>query len=266
MEDLNIPLFFASLILSAPIILDINSRPAIDAVGVSLASNTISSDNVRSSVRDRIIGVRSAVPQRLTLQLDTLATKVLLCQDANVTQPRAYGVEIAEGAGLPVQAGFEGKQTLQTKQVLVKREVIVSAGVFQTPQLLTAFLGDSNQLTSMGIDPVVNLPGVGLNLQGLLHHDEIATTWTLKSNFSLFNGCTFGSDPSTDPCLQYWLESNHQNLYSFGSAIFHAPYKTDDSLSDPDMMHYWLPANFPGFVRGAFPPFLPTMHMANRRF
>lgn len=65
-------------------------------------------------------------------------TKILLCQDANLTRPRAYGVEIARGQGLPVQLNFGGKQNLTTEQVLVKREVIVAAGTFQTPQLVSA--------------------------------------------------------------------------------------------------------------------------------
>ena len=83
-------------------------------------------------------------------------------------------------------------------------------------------------------------------------HDEIATTWELKQNYSLFSGCTFGSDPSTDPCLQFYVDSGHQNLYAFGAGVFHMPYKSDESLEDPDMMLYWLPGNFPGFVRGSF--------------
>ena len=137
--DLQLPVIIGSLLLAGPLILDINSRPSIDATGVSLASNTITGDNTRSSVRDRLLNVQASAPSRLNFQLDTLVTKVLLCQDTNATQPRAYGVEIAPGAGLPVQVGFTGKQNLQTQQVLVKREVIVAAGVFQTPQLVRSF-------------------------------------------------------------------------------------------------------------------------------
>jgi choline dehydrogenase len=134
--DAEVPLIVASLLLSGPLILDINSRAAIDATGVSLASNTVSSSNVRSSVRERLLAVQAASPSRLQFALDTLATKVLLCQDAGAGAPSAYGVEIARGQGLPVQLDFGGKAQLQTEQVLARREVILAAGVFQTPQLV----------------------------------------------------------------------------------------------------------------------------------
>ena len=136
--DLQLPLIFGSLLLSAPLIVDINSRPSIDATGISLASNTITNTNARSSVRQRLLAVKSASPDHLQFAEDTLVTKILLCQDANLTRPRAYGVEIARGQGLPVQLNFGGKQNLTTEQVLVKREVIVAAGTFQTPQLVSA--------------------------------------------------------------------------------------------------------------------------------
>ena len=81
-------------------------------------------------------------------------------------------------------------------------------------------------------------------------HDEVAVTFALKQNYTLYNGCTFGSDPTTDPCLEDYIDSGHENLYAFGPAAFHMPYKTDDSLEDPDMDIYWIPGNFPGFIRG----------------
>ncbi|KAL0565699.1 hypothetical protein V5O48_016325 [Marasmius crinis-equi] len=50
--------------------------------------------------------------------------------------------------------------------VQVKKEVILSAGTFQTPQLLeTSGIGDPRTLEPLGIPCFVNLPGVGENLQ-----------------------------------------------------------------------------------------------------
>jgi hypothetical protein len=64
---------------------------------------------------------------------NTLATKVLLCKSAKDVV--AYGVSVAPGAKLPIAQGFTGKQKLNETRIIAKMEVIVSAGVFQSPQL-----------------------------------------------------------------------------------------------------------------------------------
>ena len=49
---------------------------------------------------------------------------------------------------------------------LAERETIVSAGAFNTPQLLMlSGVGPADHLRSMGVTPVVDAPGVGKNLQ-----------------------------------------------------------------------------------------------------
>lgn len=51
-------------------------------------------------------------------------------------------------------------------QVRVNREVIVSAGAFDSPKLLLlSGIGDAEQLQALGIPVVVDLPGVGQNLR-----------------------------------------------------------------------------------------------------
>jgi choline dehydrogenase-like flavoprotein len=45
-----------------------------------------------------------------------------------------------------------------------KRELILSAGVIGTPQiLLNSGIGDSTELEGVGIEPKFHLPGVGKN-------------------------------------------------------------------------------------------------------
>jgi choline dehydrogenase len=80
--------------------------------------------------------VRESSAGRLQFSLDTLATKVLMCQ-AGDGSPKAYGITIAPGASLPIASTFKGKAELNLKNVTVKREVIVSAGAFQSPQLVS---------------------------------------------------------------------------------------------------------------------------------
>ncbi len=67
-------------------------------------------------------------------------------------QRRATGVEYQRG-------GHAGS-------VRARREVIMSAGAFGTPQILMASgLGPGAHLQSLGITPVLDVPGIGQNLQ-----------------------------------------------------------------------------------------------------
>ncbi|KAF7331447.1 Choline dehydrogenase [Mycena kentingensis (nom. inval.)] len=192
---------------------DLNSVSADAAEGVGLTSFTIDENHLRSSIYNRLEDLRS---KNLHFALNTLATKIALCSGHN-GRPRAYGVELARGAALAVAGNFHGKQRLVTELVTARYEVIVGAGVFQTPQLLMlSGIGDSKQLTKHGIDTVANLPGVGQNLQD---HDEVAIVWRLKQNHTVFANCTVLYTPKDDPCLKFWIDSHHQNLYSFGGAL-----------------------------------------------
>lgn len=69
---------------------------------------------------------------------------------------------------------FEGTRTIGVEylhegtlhQVRVNQEVILSAGAFDSPKLLLlSGIGDAEQLQALGISAVVDLPGVGQNLQ-----------------------------------------------------------------------------------------------------
>ncbi|KAJ7455758.1 hypothetical protein FB451DRAFT_1564794 [Mycena latifolia] len=222
-----------------PTIGDINS-PANDlAVGLGVPSYTLDEHGNRSSVRDYLASAKGTGDGNLRFAFDTLATKVVMCDPGAGRSPATYGVEISRGAALAVASNFEGKTDLQTELVTVQHEVIISAGVFQSPQLLMlSGIGDHDELSQLRIEPVVHLPGVGANLQD---HDEIANIWTLKQNHTLFNGCTVLFSPEDDPCLDHWID---------------AP-----SLLEPDIMIYWTPGYFPGFIRG-FPNELANVHNA----
>jgi 4-pyridoxate dehydrogenase len=68
--------------------------------------------------------------------------------------------------------GIEYRSSGETCRALAEREVILSAGVFNTPQLLMlSGVGPADHLREIGIAPVIDLPGVGGNLQ-----DHLAVT------------------------------------------------------------------------------------------
>ncbi|KAJ6462716.1 hypothetical protein DFH09DRAFT_1382701 [Mycena vulgaris] len=245
--DLQLLGIFGGLTASAnPPILDLNSLAADSSVGINTPSFTVDSNHIRSSAYNRLTAVHETNPN-LNITLNTLATRILLCQGRN-DLPTAYGVEIAREAALPVAGNFKGKQSLTVQTVRARHEVIVSAGVFQSPQLLMlSGIGNSTQLSKFGIETVVNLPGVGSNLQD---HDEVSIIWKLKNNFKLFTGCTFLSDPAQDPCLEDWIESNHANIYSFNPVLDVIITKSNASLAAPDIFTYVAPAYFKGIFRG----------------
>ena len=88
------------------------------------------------------IGVRA----NLHVETQAQATRILF------EGKRAVGVEYLQGK--------------ETKQLRARREVIVSSGAFQTPQLLMlSGVGDSAALAKHGIATTHHLPGVGQNLQ-----------------------------------------------------------------------------------------------------
>ena len=62
--------------------------------------------------------------------------------------------------------GVEFRQSGATRTFRARREIIVSAGAVQSPQLLMlSGIGDGDALRQFGIDVVAHLPGVGRNLQ-----------------------------------------------------------------------------------------------------
>ncbi|HXQ50620.1 MAG TPA: GMC family oxidoreductase N-terminal domain-containing protein [Stellaceae bacterium] len=89
--------------------------------------------------------------------------KVTLVQNAHAGRvlldgTRALGIEYASGGHM--------------QRAFAEREVILAAGVFNTPQLLMlSGIGPASHLREHGIAPVVDLPGVGGNLQ-----DHLAVT------------------------------------------------------------------------------------------
>ena len=84
--------------------------------------------------------------------------------------------------------GVEYRQGKEIRQIRARREVILSLGAFQTPQLLMlSGVGDSAALAKHGIASVHHLPGVGQNLQD---HPDFVFGFT--SDAPHFAGLSFG--------------------------------------------------------------------------
>jgi choline dehydrogenase len=84
-------------------------------------------------------------------------------------------------------------------QVFARKEVIISGGAFNSPQLLMlSGIGPKADLKALNIPVVVDLPGVGTNLQD---NTEMGVSAQANQDFtSVGPPCTYGATPD-DPCL-----------------------------------------------------------------
>lgn len=122
----------------------------------------------RSSPRDFLVNTARLLTSqrkggRIDIKTDSLATKIVFQKGTK----RAIGVEFLHGESL-----YRADPRWQQSHVGVKgiayakKEVIIAGGAFNTPQLLKlSGIGPANELKSLGIPIVVDLPGVGENLQ-----------------------------------------------------------------------------------------------------
>jgi choline dehydrogenase len=100
----------------------------------------------------------------LTVVTHALATRVIL--EGN----RAVGVEYITPTGL--------------KSAHARAEVILSGGVFNSPQLLMlSGIGPARELEAVGVKPVADLPGVGKNLQD---HLKVRVRYEIDEPMTLY--------------------------------------------------------------------------------
>ena len=82
-------------------------------------------------------------------------------------------------------AGVEYVRGRQTETAHAQREVILSAGAINSPQILLASgIGNGDDLRKLGIPVVQHLPGVGENLQD---HLEVYMQYTCKEPITLYS-------------------------------------------------------------------------------
>ncbi len=118
--------------------------------------------------------------------------------------------------------------------VKARREVILSAGAYNSPQLLMlSGIGDSKELTSLGIEVKSDLPGVGKNLQDHL---------IVPMVFDTYEQATLESARSVTSLVNYlvWAEGPlSSNVAEAGGFI-----KTLPDLSAPDIQFHFGPGYF----------------------
>jgi len=137
---------------------------------------------------------------------------------------------------------FEGKRAVgvayvhngEKQQVTANKEVILSGGAINSPQLLLlSGVGPADQLKALGIAVVADLAGVGQNLQD---HPAAAVLYSTKQPISLAHAM----EPEN---LQNFVENKlgplTSNVAEAGAFI-----RTQDGLPMPDLQYHFAPAYF----------------------
>jgi choline dehydrogenase-like flavoprotein len=181
----------------------------------------------------------------LDLQLDTLVTNVRF--DKSGPKPRATGVDYLTGKSLYRADPRASRTEANGKHgsVSAAREVILSAGSFNTPQLLKlSGIGPKEELSKFNITTLVDLPGVGRNLQDRY---EMGTIGKSPTDFVLTSKCTF-MYTMPDPCLdQYNNNPFFKGTYTTNGIAIAIVRKSSVAEDEPDLLVTGAPVNFPGY-------------------
>jgi choline dehydrogenase len=102
--------------------------------------------------------------------------------------------------------GVEYLQDGRVEQVRATREVVLCAGAIDSPRLLMlSGIGPAGQLRASGIEPIVDLPGVGRNLQD---HLKLSVRWQGKVTLpgsTVTAGLFTASSPGSPSDLQFYV-------------------------------------------------------------
>lgn len=138
--------------------------------------------------------------------------------------------------------------------VAASKEIIVSAGTFNTPQLLElSGIGPRAELEKFGIEVVKDLPGVGKNMQDRYEISIVGQTDS-GEKLDISKDCTFGYE-SNDPCLEKWengVSPLGRGPYTTGGVAVGVSMKSSlaSESEDPDLFIIGAPGLFGGYYPG----------------
>jgi choline dehydrogenase len=190
----------------------------------------------RRGARERVTAVIAA-RHPLSIEYDALAARVLFAGT------RAVGVEYLKGRSLYSASPLSPGQPGETRRVFAKREVILAAGAFNTPQLLMlSGIGPEPELREKGIAVRVPLEGVGRNLQDRY---EIGAVHATQAPWSCLRDVAFSPD---DPMFARWREG--RGMYCSNGAAVAFIRRSSVAGEAPDLFAMALLTRFSGYFPG----------------
>ena len=193
----------------------------------------------RTGARERVLQAAARHPDRLHVELNALATRVLF--DG---QGAACGVEYLKGPCLYRAHARISDRPGETRQVRARREVVLCGGAFNSPQLLMlSGIGPADELRAQGIPVRVDLRGVGRNLQDRY---EVAVTHRMQRAWKMLAGARFERG---DPLWERW-NATRAGMYASSGAALALVHRSEPAPPEPDIYCMALPARFEGYARG----------------
>jgi len=193
----------------------------------------------RVGSRERLIAVSKKHPDRLRIELNALATRVVL-DDNN----RAVGVEYLKGARLYGADPHASSAAGDTVVARARREVILAGGAFNTPQLLMlSGIGDPRVIDGCGIRTRVPLRGVGRNLQDRY---EVPVVNRMKKPWDMLDGATFTTG---DTQYRRWAD-DRKGVYTSNGTLLCVVQRSGAGKQTPDLFCYAIIADFRGYAPG----------------
>ena len=210
-----------------------------NAVGVRYTPLT-TRRHARMGARERVLETAQRHPDRLRVELDALVTRVLLDE-----HNRATGVEYLKGERLYRAHGQPATVAGELRQAKATREVILSGGAFNTPQILMlSGVGPRAVLEPLGIPVRVELPGVGKNLQD--RYEVGVVNRMAFDRWNVLEGVTFSRG---DAAHKEWAEKR-EGLYISNGAVLSAILRSLPERPLPDLFCFALVGLFGGYFPG----------------
>lgn len=227
----------------------------------------------REGVREFLLDVASRRPDKLVIVTNVHVTRVLFEKATPGEAPRAIGIE-AVAAPHAYEASPMQQPVPENSLVryFTAGEVILCGGSFNTPQMLMlSGIGDREHLAAHGIHflrgadgqplsggrtnengdplpdaPVINLPGVGRNMQDRY---EVTVISELNRELSTLEGVSFQPGDLNDPARDTWMKGE-QGLYATNGgtlAIIRRSAALRDDEPEPDLFTFAASAAFRGY-------------------
>jgi choline dehydrogenase len=202
----------------------------------------------RNGPREFLLRTQKEKPGNLTIQLHSLAARVLF------EGRRAVGIEYYQGKHLyeadpATRKAGAPPPAFTTERAFASREVIIAAGAFNSPQLLKlSGVEPREELEKFGIDVVVDLPGVGENLQDRY---EVGVVSEFPKPFVLLEGATFAPPKDGEPGDPFFLQwEKGKGIYATNGALLGILKRSNDEKPEPDLYIFSLPGFFAGYKPG----------------
>lgn len=197
------------------------------------------SDHQRFGSRERLLDVAACYPDKLHIELDALASRIVFDADH-----RAVGVEYLKGKNLYRACDQTTGDSGQRRHVGARREVILCGGAFNTPQLLMlSGIGPKSELTRHGINVCVDLPGVGANLQDRY---EVSVVNRMRDDWECMVGAEFAR---SDRQFIEW-QQHRKGIYATNGGLLTVIKNSRDQNALPDLFCMSLLARFEGYFPG----------------